>query len=99
MERAQTRSRRVGSKKRGRANAGNRSGEVAMIRSAAHAVFFALAAHSAFADTVAFFPVRSGAHPHDVAAPPDGSVWYTAQNQGALGILDPKTGKVEQVPL
>jgi virginiamycin B lyase len=72
---------------------------VTMIRSAALAVFFVLAAHSAFADTVAYFPVKSGAHPHDVAAPPDGSVWYTAQNQGALGILDPKTGKVEQVPL
>ena len=54
----------------------------------------------AFADTrVTYFPVPSGAHPHDVAAAPDGNVWYTAQNQGALGILDPKTGKVEQVKL
>ena len=40
-----------------------------------------------------------GAHPHDVAPAPDGSVWYTAQAQGALGILDPKTGKTVQIPL
>jgi virginiamycin B lyase len=54
----------------------------------------------ASADTrVAYFPVASGAHPHDVAAAPDGTVWYTAQNQGALGILDPRTGKYEQVKL
>ena len=54
----------------------------------------------AFADTrVSYFQVPPGAHPHDVAAAPDGNVWYTAQNQGALGILDPKTGKVEQVKL
>jgi len=55
---------------------------------------------TAFADTrVAYFPVPAGAHPHDVAAAPDGAVWYTAQNQGALGILDPKTGKTEQIRL
>src|SRR3954454_6215758 len=48
---------------------------------------------------VSYFPVTSGAHPHDVAAAPDGTVWYTAQSQGALGILDPKTGKVEQIKL
>ncbi|MGH6899361.1 MAG: virginiamycin B lyase family protein, partial [Geminicoccaceae bacterium] len=40
-----------------------------------------------------------GAHPHDVSPAPDGKVWYTAQRQGALGILDPATGAVEQVPL
>src|ERR1044072_8656426 len=48
---------------------------------------------------VSYFPVPNGAHPHDVAAAPDGTVWYTAQHQGALGILDPKTGKVDQLPL
>jgi hypothetical protein len=48
---------------------------------------------------VTYFPVTSGAHPHDVAAAPDGTVWYTAQRQGALGILDPKTGKVDQLSL
>src|ERR1044071_7286782 len=48
---------------------------------------------------VSYFEVPRGAHPHDVAPAPDGSVWYTAQSQGALGILNPKTGKVTQVPL
>lgn len=45
------------------------------------------------------YPVPAGAHPHDVAPGPGGTIWYTAQHQGALGILDPATGKVEQVPL
>ena len=48
---------------------------------------------------VAYYNVPKGAHPHDVAPAPDGQVWYTAQRQGALGILDPKTGKVEQIAL
>lgn len=37
-------------------------------------------------------PVPVGAHPHDVAPAQDGTVWYTAQYQGALGRLDPATG-------
>jgi virginiamycin B lyase len=45
------------------------------------------------------YDVPDGAHPHDVAPAPDGTVWYTAQHQGALGILDPNTGAVRQVPL
>lgn len=45
------------------------------------------------------FPVPQGARPHDVAVDADGIVWYTAQRQGALGRLDPKTGAVEQIPL
>lgn len=48
---------------------------------------------------VAYYPVPEGAHPHDVAPAPDGTVWYTTQAQGALGRLDPRTGKVEQIPL
>jgi virginiamycin B lyase len=48
---------------------------------------------------VSYYDVPRGAHPHDVAPGPDGTVWYTAQSQGALGILDPKTGKVTQVSL
>src|SRR5678815_854643 len=48
---------------------------------------------------VSYFDVPHGAHPHDVAPAPDGTVWYTAQHQGAIGILDPKTGKVSQVSL
>jgi virginiamycin B lyase len=45
------------------------------------------------------FTVPSGARPHDVAPAPDGTVWYTAQRQGALGRLDPETGETHQIPL
>lgn len=45
------------------------------------------------------YELPQGAHPHDVAPAPDGKVWYTAQLQGALGILDPASGAVRQVPL
>lgn len=45
------------------------------------------------------FELPEGARPHDVAPAPGGKVWYTAQHQGALGILDPATGEVRQVPL
>ena len=49
--------------------------------------------------TVKYYPVPAGAGPHDVAPAPDGTVWYTAQRQGALGRLDPRTGRTVQVPL
>src|SRR5262245_4755969 len=45
------------------------------------------------------FPVPRGSAPHDVAPAADGRVWYTAQGAGALGVLDPATGEVVQVPL
>jgi virginiamycin B lyase len=48
---------------------------------------------------VRYFDVPKGGHPHDVAPAPDGSVWYTAQRQGAVGRLDPTTGKTEKIPL
>jgi virginiamycin B lyase len=51
------------------------------------------------AEEVRWFAVPQGAGPHDVAPAPDGTVWYTAQRQGALGRLDPATGRVEQIPL
>src|SRR3546814_10785761 len=53
----------------------------------------------AAAQEVRYYPVPDGARPHDVAPAPDGTVWYTAQRQGALGILDPRTGEVGQVSL
>jgi virginiamycin B lyase len=59
----------------------------------------ALALEPAWAAQASYYSVPRGAHPHDVAPAPDGSVWYTAQHQGALGILDPKSGKVTQIPL
>ena len=48
---------------------------------------------------VRVFDVPKGAHPHDVAPGAGNSIWYTAQWQGALGIIDIASGKVEQVPL
>jgi virginiamycin B lyase len=46
------------------------------------------------------FPVPAGSHPHDVAPARDGRrVWYTAQHTGKLGLLDPRTGDVEEIPL
>jgi virginiamycin B lyase len=54
---------------------------------------------AAAAQQVQYFELPEGARPHDVAAVPGGPVWYTAQRQGALGILDPQTGAVKQVPL
>lgn len=53
----------------------------------------------AAAAEVRYYAVPDGARPHDVAPAPDGTVWYTAQRQGALGRLDPATGTVEQIPL
>jgi virginiamycin B lyase len=45
------------------------------------------------------YQLPEGARVHDVAPAPDGKIWYTAQRQGALGILDPKTGEINQIPL
>ncbi|MGH6946733.1 MAG: virginiamycin B lyase family protein, partial [Kiloniellales bacterium] len=58
-----------------------------------------LVAVSAAAQEVRYYQLPEGAGPHDVAPAPDGSVWYTAQRQGALGKLDPATGLLEQIPL
>jgi virginiamycin B lyase len=47
------------------------------------------------------YPIPGGHRVHDVWADgaPDGPVWFSAQGSGHLGILDPKSGKVELVPL
>jgi virginiamycin B lyase len=45
------------------------------------------------------YPVPAGSRPHDVAPAPDGRVWYTAQNAGALGWLNPVTGQTDHIPL
>lgn len=65
------------------------------------AVLVTALASPAAADEVRIesFAVPDGAHPHDVAPAPDGTVWYTAQHQGALGRLDPATGETKQVAL
>jgi virginiamycin B lyase len=48
-----------------------------------------------------YYDVPKGAGPHDVAADPrpGGPVYYTAQRTGKLGVLDPASGKVEEIPL
>ena len=67
---------------------------------AAAAAAAALMQYGALAET-AYFDVTKGAGPHDVAAAPGANapVYYTAQRSGKLGILDPKSGKVDEVPL
>src|SRR3954471_13530545 len=44
-------------------------------------------------------PQKCLPNPHDVAPAPDGKVWYSAQQIGALGILDLKTGGARHIPL
>jgi virginiamycin B lyase len=62
---------------------------------------FTLAAGADAAPSPVYFDVAAGSGPHDVAAVPGANapVYYTGQRNGTLGILDPKTGKVEEVPL
>ena len=43
------------------------------------------------------FAVPTGSQPHDVAPSKNGSVWYTAQGLGELGLLDPTTGKTRHI--
>ena len=45
------------------------------------------------------YPVPAGSHPHDVAPALDGTVWYTAQNSGAVGRLNPISGETRHIPL
>jgi virginiamycin B lyase len=45
------------------------------------------------------FPLPRGQGAHDVAPAADGGVWYTAQQSGELGWLDPKTGQTRAIPL
>ena len=45
------------------------------------------------------YQLPKNAYPHDVAPAPDGTIWYSAQQIGALGILDPKTSQSRHIPL
>jgi virginiamycin B lyase len=58
-----------------------------------------LSVASASAEQVQVYELPQGARPHDVAPAPDGKVWYTAQRNGKLGILDPQTGVAREIPL
>jgi virginiamycin B lyase len=51
------------------------------------------------APVVQEYPVPAGSRPHDVAPAPNGGVWYTAQESGELGWLNPATGETRQVAL
>ena len=59
------------------------------------------AATAAAQVTVQEYPLPPRLHVHDVWADPapDGPVWFSAQRSGQVGRLDPKTGKVELIPL
>lgn len=46
----------------------------------------------------ATFKLPDGNYPHDVAPGPNGTIFYADQRRGGIGIVDPKTGKVEKVP-
>ncbi len=48
---------------------------------------------------VEVFDLAKGSRPHDAAPAPDGKIWYSAQRQGALGVVDPSTGEIEQIAL
>ncbi|WP_250866528.1 lyase [Caballeronia sp. INSB1] len=60
---------------------------------------FALGSAHAQSPSFDSFAVPAGSAPHDVAPSPDGTVWYTAQAQGAVGRLDPRNGKTDRVLL
>ncbi len=45
------------------------------------------------------FPTIQGERPHDVSPGPNGTVYYAGQPKGVLGIVDPKTGKIERIAL
>jgi virginiamycin B lyase len=49
--------------------------------------------------TIREYPLPALSHPHDAAPAADGGVWYTAQIRGALGWLDPVTGRTREIPL
>jgi virginiamycin B lyase len=74
-----------------------------IIRSIVSAAFAATTSLATIAAGVEprYFDVSRGAHPHDVAADPrpGGPVYYTAQRTGKLGMLDPASGKFEEVAL
>jgi len=65
-------------------------------------LLLALAASAASAQvTVQEYPLPPRVGAHDVWADPapGGPVWFSAQRSGELGRLDPKTGKVDMIPL
>jgi virginiamycin B lyase len=72
---------------------------LAMSRIGPALLMLSVLATPALGQTVRYFELPPRSAPHDVAPAPDGTVWYTAQRTGHLGRLDPRTGKVEEIPL
>jgi virginiamycin B lyase len=58
-----------------------------------------LASPSAWAEQSKYYGLAKGDYPHDVAAAPTGEVWFAGQKKGIAGRLDPKTGRIERIPL
>ena len=66
--------------------------------------FFPIFEDVAFAQTdtiplIKEYQVPSGSQPHDVAPAKHGSIWNTAQRLGAVGILDPISGRTHHIDL
>ena len=70
-----------------------------MIRTLTTAAALAFVATAAQAAQVTFYQLPQNAYPHDVAPGPNGTVWYSGQRLGVLGVFDPATGKAEHIPL
>ena len=63
-------------------------------------VLLPLAAPALAQVSVLEYVIPRGHYVHDIwaDAAPAGPVWFSAQREGELGILDPKSGKVKFVP-
>src|SRR5688500_20265221 len=59
----------------------------------------ATAQDSGYAFETKVIQLPAGARPHDASPGRPGEIWYTAQRQGALGIIDIASGEFRQVPL
>jgi virginiamycin B lyase len=62
-------------------------------------LLLSLSGTAALAAEMQEYSLPAGTHPHDVAPAPDGQVWYTGQQTGELGLLDPVSGAIQRVPL
>src|SRR5919107_554505 len=59
----------------------------------------AQAQDSGYAFETKVIQLPAGARPHDASPGRPGEIWYTAQRQGALGIVDIDDWTYRQVPL
>ena len=52
-----------------------------------------------YAQESRYYELPKGEYPHDVAAGPNGEVWYSGQSRGIAGRLNPASGEIERIPL